>query len=94
MQELEHTLDLTHEEDIRHTEPNIDGLRLRTFTIGWDDATLRNHIYTKDTFRQLTWQNLGNRIGAILRGATPELQDKMYDLCVEIQAEQAKNRHQ
>jgi hypothetical protein len=82
---------LTYSRDIRNTEPNQDGRRRGNFKAGWNDAADR-HIYGDDALDELTWENLGNRLGTILREAPVELQEKMYEVCVEIQAWQQSRR--
>lgn len=54
-----HTM-LMYGEDIRDS---LDSRRERTFHEGWEDA-IEDGPYTQDTFNQLSWQNLGNRLAA------------------------------
>lgn len=77
--------------DIRSDDPNQSQLRRRNFGAGWAHA-VEGREYTKDTLAQLTWQNLGWRLGSILEvtSANPtsaDLIDEMYDWCVRQQAE-------
>ena len=76
---------LTYTRDIRHTEPNEDGRRRGNFKTGWNHG-MERYIYEAATLDELTWQNLGNRLGAILREAPVGLQEEMYEVCVKIQA--------
>ena len=82
---------LTYRRDDRSKEPNEDGYRRKTFRQGWRDAVERK-IYTEQTLEVLHWQNLGYRLAKLLSStsAESELVDRMYDLCVQQQAEEGK----
>ncbi len=43
-----------------------DHFRRERFKIGWEDATSKNKSYSDLSLKQLTWQNLGYRIGKVL----------------------------
>jgi hypothetical protein len=77
----------TTPEDIRSEEPNETGHRRARFRDGWRNA-VEERIYTPETLRKLTWESLGNRLGAIFRETSPELVNQMYDWCVRQQEEQ------
>ena len=40
-----------------------DNKRRGRFQAGWEDATIRGQVYTDEVLSQLTWQNLGHRLG-------------------------------
>ena len=80
---------LSYTDDIRHTDPDQDLLRLARFKIGWDRGA-SGRIYGEDALSELTWENLGNRLGAILREAPPEFQEELYAVCVKIQEWQGR----
>jgi hypothetical protein len=80
---------LTYTKDIRHTDPHEDSRRWARFKIGWDRGA-DHHIYGEAALDELTWENLGNRLGAILRDAPPELQVELYAVCVKIQEWQGR----
>lgn len=80
---------LTYTNDIRDTAPDIDRTRLTRFKIVWDRGA-SGHIYGEDALDELTWENLGNRLGAILKNAPPDLQEELYAVCVKIQAAQQR----
>lgn len=71
--------------DARSRDPNADQLRRSKFRQGWDHAA-RGRIYTRESLKQLTWQNLGWRLGTLLGDASAGLVDRFYDLAVEQQA--------
>jgi hypothetical protein len=74
--------------DVRSEEPDATGHRRARFRDGWRNGAAENCCYTADTLRELTWENLGYRLGEIFRETSPELIDQMYDWCVLQQAEQ------
>ncbi len=80
---------LTYTKDIRHTDPDEDSRRWARFKVGWDRGA-DDHIYGEAALNELTWENLGNRLGAILRDAPPDLQEEMYAVCVKIQELQSR----
>ena len=77
--------------DIRSDEPNESQLRLRNFRAGWGHAA-EGREYTSETLAQLTWQNLGWRLGSVLGATSVELIDEMYDWCVRQQVESGVTR--
>jgi hypothetical protein len=73
--------------DIRYTRPNEDHYRKARFKVGWRHAAEEQYIYGERALDKLTWQNLGNRLGAILGSKPEDLQEEMYELCVKLQAQ-------
>ncbi|WP_155897994.1 hypothetical protein [Allocoleopsis franciscana] len=51
---------MVYEDDVRQPP---DNLRRGQFKAGWEDATVRDKIYTENTLKKLTWHNLGYRLG-------------------------------
>lgn len=80
---------LTFERDIRNTEPDETPYRKARFKVGWGEA-VAGKAYTLETLADLTWQNLGYRLGRLFGPTPPELQDDMYDICVRIQAQRPR----
>lgn len=55
----------------------LDKRRERTFHDGWDDA-LKDGPYNEGTLkRQLSWQNLGNRLGCLFGDVPDEMRDEL-----------------
>jgi len=75
------------EVDDRDKGPDASGHRLARFRIGWADA-VRGDTYSEETLRKLTWNNLGWRLGSLLGDASDEDVERVYRLCVKLQAEQ------
>ena len=63
-------LDSIDFEEDRRRPP--DGRRAGRFKAGWRDAAERGRIYGSTTLKELTWTNLGNRLGAELGQATDD----------------------
>ena len=82
---------LTYKEDVRHKEPNRNQRRRAQFKMGWKAALVGKSIGPKKLRKELTWNNLGYRIGKLLGPASPELIELMYDLCVVQQKAQASS---
>ena len=80
---------LSFERDIRSTEPDATAHRRARFKVGWREAT-EGGTYGADALAELTWQNLGYRLGRLFGPTTVELQDEMYDLCVKLQAQKSQ----
>jgi hypothetical protein len=57
---LEALAGIQYAADVR--EPPDEPRRVR-FRDGWVDAADRGRVYTEETLDQLTWQNLGYRLG-------------------------------
>ena len=64
---------LTYEVDNRSP---LDSRRERTFHEGWEDA-IDDGPYTEGTFNQLSWQNLGNRLGCLFGDVPDEMRDEL-----------------
>jgi hypothetical protein len=67
--------------DIRQ-EP--DDTRWYSFLRGWNDAAIRNKIYTEKTLSdRLTWQNLGNRLGQYLGDVPDDFKQQCFNYAVQ-----------
>lgn len=77
------------ERDIRSTEPNEIGYRRARFREGWRKATIGER-YSEATLKELTWDNLGYRVGALFGETSPLLVDELYLWCVRQQSERAR----
>jgi hypothetical protein len=75
--------------DIRSTDPDQTGHRRARFRDGWREAA-KGHYYPDEVLRALTWDNLGNRLGALFPAASPQLVDELYEWCVRQQREQGQ----
>lgn len=64
---------LAYEEDVRKP---LDSDRERTFHRGWRDA-VRDGPYGEETYNQLSWQNLGNRLGCLFGDVPDEMKDEL-----------------
>lgn len=73
--------------DVRSTDPDATAHRRARFKLGWK-AAVTGAQYSQTTLEQLTWQNLGWRIGAVLGETAEDLIDEYYELCVRQQAAQ------
>jgi len=82
--------ELRFDEDIRHEDPNDTAHRKARFREGWRDAAT-GPPYGEDALKQLTWQNLGYRLGVLFPDTRPELVDKLYDWCVRQQQERRQS---
>jgi hypothetical protein len=72
--------------DIRSKNPDETAHRKARFRDGWRTAA-EGHCYGEEALRELTWDNLGNRLGALFPAATPRLVDDLYEWCVREQRE-------
>ena len=70
--------------DIRDTDPNKSRHRKARFRAGWRNAAAGDK-YTGDTLEDLTWDNLGFRLGSFFGSTKDDLIDELYDWCVEQQ---------
>lgn len=77
---------LSFDFDDRDTNPDATGHRRARFRIGWRKATT-GADYGETALKELTWDNLGWRLGKLLGPASDETINDMYDLCVRQQAE-------
>lgn len=64
--------------DVRDDRDTPDERRRARFASGWTDAAEANRVYTGGTLAQLTWQNLGYRIGRQVGPASVEAMDTVY----------------
>lgn len=78
-----------YRQDNRNTDPNKNQHRKARFRHGWHKATAGD-MYTSDTLDDLTWDNLGFRLGSFFGSNNDELINELYDWCVEQQAEVQK----
>ena len=76
------------EEDIRDTNPNETGHREAQFHAGWRRA-VEGQCYREATLRQLTWNNLGYRLGKLFGATSADHGDPIDDWCVRQQARRA-----
>jgi len=81
---------LTFDKDTRHTEPNKSGHRRARFRQGWLNA-VEGKGYGDTALKELTWDNLGYRLGKLFGPASEEMIDTQYDWCVH-QQRSAQNR--
>lgn len=76
---------LTYEDDGR-VFPDPDDQRLEVFKEGWRKAT-SGEEYGEKAHNELSWHNLGWRLGKLFGETSGELKDEMYMWCVEQQRE-------
>ncbi|QSG14360.1 Exonuclease III [Halapricum desulfuricans] len=76
---------LSYEDDIRMVDPDANYRRGR-FKVGWnkavDGAEMQDNVLD-----QLTWENLGWRLGMIFGNTSDELKEELYEWCVEQQTD-------
>lgn len=70
--------------DVRDTDPDQTAHRLARFREGWRNA-VSGRPYTEKTLADLTWENLGYRLGKLFGETSPLLIDLMYEWCVHQQ---------
>lgn len=75
---------LTYIDDVRVEAPE-ENHRLGRFKVGWNDA-VDDEEYDA-VLDELTWQNLGWRLGKLFGETSEELQEEMYDWCVQQQTD-------
>ena len=63
------------EEDVRQPP---DNLRRGRFRAGWEDYTVRQRTYTPESLNQLTWTNLGYRMGVRFGLRARDEMDALY----------------
>ena len=73
------------ERDIRNTDPNLSGHRRARFLDGWQDA-IKGPQYSQEILRDLTWQNLGYRMGRLFGKTDDDTIVELYDWCVRQQS--------
>jgi hypothetical protein len=71
--------------DVRVADPDQSAHRLARFRDGWRNA-VSGQSYTERTLSELTWENLGYRLGKLFGETSPLLIDLMYEWCVHQQA--------
>lgn len=76
---------LTYEEDDR-VFPDPDDQRLDVFKEGWRKAN-QGEEYAENAHKELSWHNLGWRLGKLFGETSNELKDGMYMWCVKQQRE-------
>jgi hypothetical protein len=73
---------LEYVRDIRETEP--DAYHQTAFRRGWHEANaVPAHNYQPNALKELTWQNLGWRLGKLLGQTSDETINEFYDLSVK-----------
>jgi hypothetical protein len=77
--------ELAFSRDVRVTDPDQTAHRLARFRDGWRNA-ISGQAYTEKTLGDLTWENLGYRLGKLFGETSPLLIDQMYEWCVHQQA--------
>ena len=75
----------SYRRDIRDTDPNKNQHRKARFQEGWRKATAGDE-YAYKTLEDLTWDNLGFRLGSLFGSTKDDLINELYDWCVEQQA--------
>lgn len=74
--------DLLYREDIQK-DPTPDDERLETFKRGWQYAVYpADEDYGEQAFAELSWQNLGYRLGMLFGKTSEKLQEELYTWCV------------
>jgi len=76
---------LDYDRDVR--EP-ADHRRLQNFREGWHQGAKPNARYADSSvLNDLTWENLGYRMGTLLTDAPDKFIDVMYAMCAMLQHE-------
>ena len=76
---------LSFDSDVRDPNPDATHHRGARFKVGWKRA-VNGTDYGEQALRELTWENLGWRLGKLLGPASKKTMNDMYDLCVRQQA--------
>ena len=76
---------LNYEDDVRMVDPDANYRRGR-FKAGWNKAVDGAEM-EDDVLDQLTWENLGWRLGRLFGSTSEELQEAIYEWCVKQQVE-------
>jgi 5-methylcytosine-specific restriction protein A len=82
---------LEYERDVRRPP---DERRRGRFHVGWRDAVERGEVYAGDTLEQLTWHNLGYRLGGHFGDQPPEQIDQAFELLAEAYEPSGPGRNQ
>jgi len=72
------------ENDIRSAQPDRSEHRKARFREGWRKA-VAGERYSEATLEELTWDNLGHRLGVLFGETSVARIDELYDWCVEQQ---------
>ena len=68
--------------------PDPDDEALEVFKRGWRYAVYPDdEDFGENAFRELSWQNLGYRLGLLFGETSEKLQEEMYYWCVEQMSE-------
>ncbi len=76
---------LDYDEDVRMDDPDANYRRGR-FKVGWNKA-IDGDGMDDEVLNQLTWENLGWRLGKLFGETSEELQEELYEWCVKQQTE-------
>jgi 5-methylcytosine-specific restriction protein A len=76
----------SYETDVRKPP---DNRRRGQFRVGWEDATVREHVYTDKTLARLTWRNLGYRLGTRFGKRHPDEIEQVYERFAQHYSEQS-----
>lgn len=76
---------LTYYDDVRMVDPDANYRRGR-FKAGWNKA-INGAEMDDDVLVDLTWENLGWRLGKLLGDTSEELKEELYEWCVKQQVE-------
>ena len=75
---------LLYEEDGRRVLEPGDDEAFGVFETGWSSAvTAGGEDYGENAFRELSWHNLGYRLGLLFGRTSREQKEKLYYWCVE-----------
>lgn len=69
---------LTFEIDEREQDAHKNEYRRARFR----QEAVTNEVYTSETLKRLTWDNLGYRLGKLFGETSPEEINHLYDWCV------------
>ena len=81
--------ELRFDRDIRSKDPDATAHRKARFREGWRKGAAGER-YGEPSLTELTWDNLGYRLGALFSETSPELVDELYDWCVRQQRERGQ----
>jgi hypothetical protein len=79
---------LTYEVDERLVDPDANYRRGR-FKVGWSDAVDGTEL-GEDVLNQLTWENLGWRLGKLFGETSEDLKEESYEWCVDQQLDNSR----
>jgi len=80
---------LDYDKDVRMVDPDANYRRGR-FKVGWNKA-IDGAEMDDEVLNQLTWENLGWRLGKLFGETSEELQEDLYEWCVEQQVESGRD---